>query len=665
MKYRAEIDGLRAIAVIPVVLFHAGFKYFSGGFVGVDVFFVISGYLITTIILSEKEQGTFSLANFYERRAKRILPALFLVMFVSVPFAWWWLIPSDMVSFSKSLVTISIFSSNIHFFHDSGYWGEANKLKPLLHTWSLAVEEQYYIFFPLFLMLMWRFRKRWILSSFIGIAVISLFYAQWAAYNDPIANFFLLPSRGWELAMGAGIAFYFLYRKQTMRTILSHKSVDDVLSLIGLLMIGYAVYAFDESTPFPSFYTLIPTIGAGLIIIFSSPHTIVGRLLGTKLLVGIGLISYSAYLWHNPLFAFTRYRSLTEPSELLLTVLAVLSFALAYLSWKYVEKPFRMKGVGRKTIFRFAAFVSILFILIGLSGEYNKGYPERFNVEQSVLDDFVWHKLRATCDKNDDGKGWVKEICVLGSLTTDSHLRFAVFGDSHADAILPAFESAAKKLNVKYVHLGEPGCPPLLGLDVVKGIFAPGVCKELASRQFEYVKNNNIDRVFLVARWSLYTDGDYDTEMKRYFLVDKSSNVLSKEASRSVFERAMKNTIEAYQSIGVNVHIVEQIPQQKISPTRLYYKSAMLGLTGNKINDAIASQSVSLEHSNNLQAYNRKVFEQLTLEEKVKVVYLDDYYCNAGICPVGNDYHSFFYDENHVSAFGANFVTDEIIKYIK
>jgi len=210
MKYRAEIDGLRAIAVLPVILFHAGFDLFSGGFIGVDVFFVISGYLITTIILTEKEQGTFSLTNFYERRARRILPALFLVILVSLPFSWVLLFPPDMKDFSQSLVAITFFSSNILFWQETGYWGAANELKPMLHTWSLAVEEQYYVLFPLFLMSMWRFRRRWILISFMVISVISLAAAQWGAYNIPTAIFFILPTRGWELAIGAVIAFYFL-----------------------------------------------------------------------------------------------------------------------------------------------------------------------------------------------------------------------------------------------------------------------------------------------------------------------------------------------------------------------------------------------------------------------------------------------------------------------
>ena len=208
MKYRREIDGLRALAVLPVIFFHAGFEAFSGGFVGVEVFFVISGYLITTIILSELEQGKFSILNFYERRARRILPALFLVMLVCIYFAWVWLLPSDMKKFSLSLVAVSVFASNILFWRESGYFDTDTALKPLLHTWSLAVEEQYFVLFPLFLMLLWRLGKRWILIILATVFVASLSLAQWGAYAQPDTAFYLLPTRGWELLIGAFAAFY-------------------------------------------------------------------------------------------------------------------------------------------------------------------------------------------------------------------------------------------------------------------------------------------------------------------------------------------------------------------------------------------------------------------------------------------------------------------------
>ena len=303
MEYRREIDGLRALAVLPVILFHAGFKYFSGGFVGVDIFFVISGYLITSIILAEQEAGTFSIIRFYERRARRILPALFLVMLACLPFAWLWLLPHDMQNFSQSLIGVSAFISNILFWLTSGYFETAAELKPLLHTWSLAVEEQYYLFFPVFLVLTWHIGKRWILFFLSIVFLISLLAAQWGSALKPDATFYLLPTRGWELLIGAFIAFYFTKKD---RTILS-KNLNEAGGLLGLALIIYAIFKFDNQLPFPSFYALVPTIGAGLIILCATQITFVGKLLGNKLLVGIGLISYSAYLWHQPLLAFSKY----------------------------------------------------------------------------------------------------------------------------------------------------------------------------------------------------------------------------------------------------------------------------------------------------------------------------------------------------------------------
>ena len=359
MKYRREIDGLRALAVLPVILFHAGFQTFSGGFVGVDVFFVISGYLITSIILTEKQQGTFTLLGFYERRARRILPALFVVMFACLPFAWLWMLPSDIKDFSKSLVAVSTFASNILFWRESGYFNTAAELKPLLHTWSLAVEEQYYVLFPIFLLITWRLGKRWIVSIFVVVAVISLAVAHWGSFYQPQATFYLLPTRGWELLIGVIIAFY-LFAKTDIETTTEKfdKSVSQLGSLIGLLLIACAIFAFDKNTPFPSAYALMPTIGTAFIILFATPQTLVGKFLGSKLLVGVGLISYSAYLWHQPLFAFARHSSISKPSPTLLLSLSIIALTLAYISWKYIEMPFRNRDFLKRPF-----LFSLLFAL--------------------------------------------------------------------------------------------------------------------------------------------------------------------------------------------------------------------------------------------------------------------------------------------------------------
>src|SRR5215472_1058927 len=362
MRYRREIDGLRALAVIPVMLFHAGFKTFSGGFVGVDVFFVISGYLITSIIVTDLQKDTFSLIGFYERRARRILPALFLVIAVSVPFAWIFLSRQDLSTFSRSLAAVSVFLSNFFFWRDGGYFNTASELKPLLHTWSLAVEEQFYLLFPLFLILAWRFCRRWIVVLLATIGLTSLLAAQWAAYHKPKACFFLLPTRAWELAIGAVIA---LYLAGDRRVAVSPKA-RQALGFGGLLLILVSVFMFNSDTPFPSIYALLPTLGTALIILVGTANTWAGTLLGGRIPVGIGLISYSVYLWHQPMLAFARH-AVSEPSALLRGILCVMAFVLAFLSWRLVEQPFReRKRFSRAAVFRFSAIGSAVLLSIGL-----------------------------------------------------------------------------------------------------------------------------------------------------------------------------------------------------------------------------------------------------------------------------------------------------------
>ena len=337
MQYRRDIDGLRAFAVLPVIFFHAGFPLFSGGFVGVDIFFVISGYLITGILLSELERGTFSIVSFYERRARRILPALFFVIAVSAILAWCWLLPGDMRDFSDSVFAVALFFSNILFWRRTDYFATSSELAPLLHTWSLAVEEQFYVFFPVLLILAWRFARPHMLTLIILLSAASIIIAQWGVANEPGAAFYLLPTRGWELALGAAIATW--CHKKPVPTL--GPVLNQALSLLGLILIVGSIFLYDENTPSPVLAMLAPTVGTGLIILYARPATWVARLLGLQPLVTVGLLSYSAYLWHQPLFAFARHRSLHAPDDRLYLALSALSIGLAWLSWRWVERPFR------------------------------------------------------------------------------------------------------------------------------------------------------------------------------------------------------------------------------------------------------------------------------------------------------------------------------------
>ena len=298
MKYRREIDGLRAIAVLPVILFHAGFEWFSGGYIGVDVFFVISGYLITTIIINEMDGEGFSIAKFYERRARRILPALFFVMLCCIPFAVLWMVPSQLKDFSQAMVAISFFASNILFWKKTDYFAPAAEESPLLHTWTLAVEEQFYILFPLLILGLWRFGKNKVLFSIIILTALSLVLSEWGWRNQPSANFYLLPTRAWELGVGAICAFW-----------IQKKSVSgsNLLSATGMALILLSVLVYDKETPFPSIYALAPVIGSALIVLYCSSATVVGKVLSSRPLVGVGLISFSAYLLASTAIRFCSY----------------------------------------------------------------------------------------------------------------------------------------------------------------------------------------------------------------------------------------------------------------------------------------------------------------------------------------------------------------------
>ncbi|MEH6717887.1 MAG: acyltransferase family protein [Aurantimonas endophytica] len=376
MKHRDAIDGLRAVAVVPVVLAHAGFTWFQGGFVGVDVFFVISGYLITRIIVADLEQERFSLRSFYERRARRILPALFFVMLCCVPFAWAWMLPWQFKDFSQSLVAVSLFFSNVLFWMKSGYFGPAAQEMPLLHTWSLAVEEQFYLLFPLFLLLAFRRGRKVTVALIAVVALGSFLLSEVGSRAFASANFYLTPTRVWELMAGSLCAFLPAGKIEEIA-----RRYGNLLSGAGLAMILAAVLAFDETTRFPSAFALLPVGGAALVILFATRDTLTARLLSTRPFVAVGLVSYSAYLWHQPLFAFARIRSDAAPGIGSMAVLALATFVLAYLTWRFVEQPFRA-GRGRpawlspRQVFSASVTGAAALVGIGLFGHLSNGRQE-------------------------------------------------------------------------------------------------------------------------------------------------------------------------------------------------------------------------------------------------------------------------------------------------
>ncbi len=669
MSYRREIDGLRALAVMPVLLFHAGIQSFAGGYVGVDIFFVISGYLITSIIINELHAGTFSILKFYERRARRILPALFLVMLACLPFAWLWMSPTGLWDFSESVVAVSLFLSNILFWKEAGYFATANELKPLLHTWSLAVEEQYYVLFPLFLMLAWRFvGKRWIIGLLFFCALASLALSEWALTRFASVSFYLLPTRGWELLIGALAAFYlFSSTNSDENPNHLHLVANQAASFMGLLLITYAVFAYDKFTPFPGINALPPTIGAVLIVLFANPQTFVGKLLGSKLLVGIGLISYSTYLWHQPLFSFARYGSMQEPSKVMYLLLILLSLLLAFLTWKFVETPFRNKNItSRKQIFWFGLLGSLFFIAVGLVGVYNKGFEQRFNMPSSLSSSFGLTDRASTCfDKPDLYKNndWLCDLGIksLGIVdkTVDTKPKIMVFGDSHSKSLFDAFDEAALRANIHAVYSGTSYCTPLLGIYILRSDQAQVGCHLVNQRVFDYVKANNIKKVFLIGRWSVYTDGGYDGAEATWIGKTKDAK-REKALSRDAFKAGLKQTVAAYASIDVQLYIIEQIPQQMLGVKDLYYKIYTKG--PQKITESIRELSVSKQQHVQLQAFVSPLFKQHAQAGQLNLLNFDDIFCDSEKCLIGTDKHSYYFDNNHLTTAGGRMVVDEIVK---
>ena len=646
MKYRAEIDGLRALAVLPVILFHAGFEWFSGGFVGVDVFFVISGYLITTIIISEMAEGKFSIVNFYERRARRILPALFFVMAACLPFAWLWLTPTDLKDFGQSLVAVSTFSSNILFWLESGYFDTAAELKPLLHTWSLAVEEQYYILFPIFLMLTWRLGIKWVLVFLSVVFLLSLGIAQWSAYKSPSTAFFLLPTRGWELLIGVFAAFYLKYNPH-----LKSHTLNQALSLFGFGMIVYSIIAFDETTPFPSLYALIPTIGTGLLILCAVPKTYVHKLLSLRFIVGIGLISYSAYLWHQPLLAFTRHRLLGEVSELILIALCLISLVFAWFSWKFVEAPFRNKKTfTRNKIFFFSMACIIIFSSLGLSMHLKNGYGDRVNFTEELANSFERPSLENCFNTpfNHSAEQWG---CILGR--GEGEINFILFGDSHSLSLKTLIDEKAKQKGIKVFYTGSGGCLPFLGIHPERNDQYENNCNLLNKRVFELAKSADVDGIILSARWSYYTYGDYDFSGAQ-LISDMPQGPFNLQHSIDTFTGGLGVTIDNFNSIGVPIHLITQHPHQKYPPQSAYFSSV-------KGFGSIESFSVKRVDFDRLNEIPINAFYEY--ENNINIYNITDLFCNEFVCLIGDKDRSFYYDDDHLSINGA-MKLEEIIEEI-
>ena len=647
LKYRPEIDGLRAIAVVPVVLFHAGFHVFSGGYVGVDVFLVISGYLITGILLSDIDRQRFSIARFYERRARRILPALFCVLLACLPFAWFAMLPDELARFGRSMLAVIGFVSNVTFWLEEGYFSSASELKPLLHTWSLAVEEQFYIVFPLLLFVLRKASRRTLTVLIAIAALISFAVCEMAAYRYQLANFYLAPTRAWELLAGSLCACLGWQ---------GHRRGAGLLALAGLAMILVSIFLLDGTVVFPSHWALLPVVGTMLLILFARAESGAGRLLAMTPLVGIGLISYSLYLWHQPIFAFARLFASGPLSQATMLGLALLAGVLAALSWRFVEQPFRRRdGVGAaKRALPLALGLSAVLAGLGAWLWLAKGVPSRFTPPR---DSATISMTRADPPPRADGGDCQPDAdgfaapCTLMPLA-GAQRRIALFGDSHAQAILPAFRELARQRQAQLHYAALGGCPALLGGFVIGGNYQPQVCADFAANALAHARRTGVDTVYLVGRWTLYTAEDPMNPPGRYLLADSTQPLLwSRADSRRMFGVLLARTIDAYRAAGITVVIVDQVPAQRFMVDRavkwLAYKTPAEGLE-----TAIARQSVSVADFQTLRAAAQPAV-QAQQARGVAVLRFDDVFRRGGAFPWAAPDTSWYRDASHISTAGA------------
>lgn len=651
MIYRKEIDGLRAIAILPVVFFHAGFSYASGGYVGVDIFLVISGYLITSLILSDRLNNKFSLKNFYERRARRILPALFLIILLSIPFAFMLMIPSELTNFSWSVLATTFFSSNIFFWREAGYFASPSELKPLLHTWSLAVEEQFYVLFPLFLLLILRFKLKISVLTILILFFLSLGLAQIASSKFPTANFYLLPTRGWELLCGSILAFYFFSNPN--RKIFDNNLFNDFLSFLGFMLITYSIIFFDDKTPFPSFWTLCPVIGTSLLIIFANKESFFGRLLSIKPLVFFGLISYSLYLFHQPIFAYARIYTFDSLNENYYYLLIALAIVIAYFSWRFFENPFRNKDrISIKFLIFSILGMACFFVLTSSLVIKNNGFYERYDLGENIIETL-------TIDHNEDcfaieyahlSSKWG---CDLGKINSNTDYDFVLFGDSHANTYAKKINEFALKNNKNGFFTGTNGCPPLLNINSFDPVGGPFNCEKLNERVLNFIKKNKIKNIILVARWSYYTHGDYNQQDIR-FLRNKNFEKKELESTQKAFIQGLKKTIEAYEEIGVKVILIKQYPQQRINPKDLFYRK----FNGSKFPELIQKYSIEKEKNDELNSFANNAFSDISYEN-FSTIDFSSSFCTS-VCLMGDQNGSYYFDDDHLSDYGMSLISDDI-----
>ena len=659
LKYRPDIDGLRALAVLSVVFHHAFKSYFSGGFVGVDIFFVLSGYLITSIIYKEFTTNTFSLFVFWIRRARRIFPAAFVVMLVSTLAFSFIYPPSLFKDLGQSIVAQSFFVSNILFFYESGYFDTSASVKPLLHTWSLSVEEQFYFFFPLLFWAIYRYFRRSLSYFIFIICLLSLVLSVWGSSAYPDAAFYLLPTRVWELGAGSGLAIFHFNNP----VISINKMQNNLLGIFGFFAILWSIFYIDQLMAFPSYTAMAPVLGTLALLHSNNTKTaVLNKIFSFKPFVAIGLISYSLYLWHWPVLVFNEYIQFSDASKLSVIIALLISFLLAIGSYFFVEKPFRKNTkVFSNKVILYSWLSSIVFlVLVGLIIHLTNGLPSRNEASKDLGTrlDFSIPKHSKECqDKYDIYP--TDFVCKTKNYESFFNDPFLIWGDSHATFMQPAFQNAANILNKRFVFTSYSGCPQVLNVRLTNQTLGHK-CKEYNDAVFDYILLNGIKMVYLIFRHNLYVEG-FDTVDRSYekpVLITDFALRLDKnnvDTAYEAFDRNFSYTLNRLKANSINVVVVHQVPNLNVHPLDSLSKSMALG---------VSTDRIPKRKRYEFQNRSRRVKNYL-IKNNVDFIDFTDSFCSKSECMIFKDGKSLYRDTSHIGIYGLELIKPEIIKLIK
>jgi peptidoglycan/LPS O-acetylase OafA/YrhL len=669
LTYRPEIDGLRAIAVAAVILYHTqitifGHQLFKGGFIGVDIFFVISGYLITSIILKELvTTGTFSFKHFYERRVRRILPVLLFIMLVSLPFAWMYLLPNSLIDLSKSILYSLGFGSNFYFHYSGQQYGAADGLlKPFLHTWSLSVEEQYYILFPIFLLIIFKYFRKYLIHILILSFVISLGLAEWTSKNYPSTSFYFFHTRAWELLAGSILAFFEITKDRRNQ----NKSLILILPFLGLILIGHSILFFNDRMFHPSYYTLSPIIGTCLIIQFSNKNELITKILSTKLFVGIGLISYSLYLWHYPVFAFARITETIQGSFFNKLLLGIIIVILSILSYYFIERPARNKNIKPYILF-FLIFIIFLLIFLNYKVILKKGYISRIPlILQNNLEEFPQSVVLL---KNYDNKPCYNRVegCEFNIL---ENKKVFLIGDSQMAILGYNLKDRIVAKNYKFIISSLGSCMFFPGFNLVniKTYNISSTCNDdYFQKLYNRLKKEKNSILIFGGNLPSHLSGiEFNNENEKIVYkesilayISNKKNIDMSSSFREALEVLSLNNkiiiIYPIPEVGYNVpeKIMNKIPKNIYELQKYFTEKEYISINYNFYKDRTYDSYQlldSIKNKNIIRLYPHKLFCNTVIQDK---------------CVTHDDKNIFYGNSIHPSLKGAEMINNLIIKEIE